>query len=109
MPARAISRRSVLKASAGAGIALFAAPLRAAVPEPTTITPALIVAAQREGKVAWYTSVDLPLAEKIARAFEATYSGIAVRIERSGGERIFQRIGQEFASRIFATDVVNSS
>jgi iron(III) transport system substrate-binding protein len=109
MPSLTISRRSVLKASAAAGVALFAEPLRAQAPEPTAITPALIAAAQREGKVAWYTSVDLPLAEKIARAFEATYSGIAVRIERSGGERIFQRIGQEFASRIFAADVVNSS
>jgi iron(III) transport system substrate-binding protein len=69
----------------------------------------LIEAARREGKVVWYTSVDLPLAEKIARSFEAKYSGIAVRVERTGGERVFQRIGQEFASRIYAVDVVNSS
>ena len=57
----------------------------------------------------WYTSVDLPVAEKIAKAFEAKYPGVAVRVERSGAERIFQRIGQEYGSNIHAVDVVNSS
>ena len=34
---------------------------------------ALIAAAKKEGKVVWYTAVDLPIAEKIAKAFEAKY------------------------------------
>ena len=80
-----------------------------AAPPPTAVTPDLIAAAQKEGKVVWYTSVDLPLAEKVAKAFEAKYSGVAVRVERSGAERVFQRIGQEYASNIHAVDVVNSS
>ncbi len=58
--------------------------------------------AQKEGKVVYYTSIDLPLAEKIAKAFEAKYPGIAVRVERTGAERVFQRIGQEYGSRIYA-------
>src|SRR5262249_2251432 len=66
-------------------------------------------AAKKEGKVHYYTSIDLPLAEKIARSFEAAFPGIAVRVERSGAERVFQRIGQEYASRIYGVDVVNSS
>ncbi len=80
-----------------------------AAPPASAITPALIEAAKKEGKVVWYTSVDLPLAEKIAKAFEAKYPGIAVRVERTGAERVFQRIGQEYASNIHAVDVVNSS
>ena len=32
-----------------------------------------------------------------------------MRVERSGAERVFQRIGQEYGSRIHAVDVVNSS
>jgi iron(III) transport system substrate-binding protein len=32
-----------------------------------------------------------------------------VRVERTGAERVFQRIGQEYASNIHAVDVVNSS
>ena len=69
----------------------------------------LIEAAKKEGKVVWYTSVDLPLAEKIAKSFEAKYPGVAVRVERTGAERVFQRIGQKYGSNIHAVDVVNSS
>ena len=83
--------------------------LRAAAPAPTKITPELIASAKKEGKVVWYTAVDLPVAERIAKAFEAKYPGIDLRVERSGGERIFQRIGQEYGSNIHAVDVVNSS
>jgi len=104
------TRRSVLRGSAAlAATTVFAAPARAEAPPPTAITPALVEAARKEGKVVWYTSVDLPVAERIAKAFEAKYPGIAVRVERTGAERVFQRIGQEYASRIHAVDVVQSS
>jgi iron(III) transport system substrate-binding protein len=81
----------------------------AATPAPSRVTPELIEAARKEGRVVWYTAVDLPVGERVARAFEARYPGIAVRVERSGAERIYQRIGQEYGSRIHAVDVVNSS
>jgi iron(III) transport system substrate-binding protein len=103
------SRRDVVKASGALAATVFASPVRAAAPEPTAVTPALIEAARKEGKVIWYTSVDLPLAEKIAKSFEAKYSGIAMRVERTGAERVFTRIAQEYSSRIYAVDVVNSS
>jgi iron(III) transport system substrate-binding protein len=109
MPER-LSRRHVLKASTAlAASTVFASPLRAQAPAAETVTPALLEAAKKEGKVVWYTSVDLPLAEKIAKSFEAKYPGVAVRVERSGAERVFQRIGQEYGSNIHAVDVVNSS
>src|SRR5262249_5796430 len=92
-----------------AGVVWLAAPARAAAPEATAITPALIEAARKEGKVAYYPSIDLPLAEKIAKSFEAKFPGVSVRVERTGAERVFQRIGQEYASRIHGVDVVNSS
>src|ERR1700676_4774395 len=99
-----ISRRDVLKASAGVVLSGIALPAHG---EP--VTEGLVAAARREGKVVWYTSVDLPVAEKIAKAFEAKYPGIAARVERSGAERVFQRIGQEYGSRIPAVDIVKSS
>ena len=108
MPRR-ISRRDVLKASVVIPASLYAAPLRAAAPEASAVTPQLIEAAQKEGKIIYYTSIDLPVAEKIAKAFEAKYPGIAVRVERSGAERVFQRVAQEYASGIRAVDVANSS
>ena len=51
--------------------------------------------------------MDLPVGEKLGKAFEAAYPGITVQIERSGSERLFQRIDQEFASNIRAADIVN--
>jgi ABC-type Fe3+ transport system substrate-binding protein len=103
------TRRDVLKVSGAVVAATFAAPARAALPEASAITPALIAAAKKEGKLAFYTAMDLPVAEKFAKAFEAKYPGIAVRVERSGAERVFQRIGQEMESRIYACDVANSA
>ena len=69
----------------------------------------MIKAAQKEGRLNYYTSIDLPVAEPLARAFEAKFPGISVKVERTGAERVFQRIGQEYASRIHNVDVVNSS
>ncbi len=105
-----ITRRDVLKGTGGllAGAALSTRVV-AAAPPPEPVTPALIEAAKKEGQVIYYTSTDLPVAEKLAKAFEAKYSGIAVRVERTGAERVFQRIGQEYSSSIHAVDVVNSS
>src|SRR5581483_7785003 len=72
-------------------------------------TPAMIAAAEKEGKVVWYSSVDVKVAEAIAKAFRAEYPGIDVDVERSGSERVFQRINQEYQSGIKNVDVVNSS
>src|SRR4030088_2476159 len=106
----AISRRGMLKGSGALlAAARFPPRVRADAPPPEPITPALIEAAKKEGQVIYYTSTDLPVAEKIAKACEAKYAGIAVRVERTGAERVFQRIGQEYASKIHAVDVVNSS
>src|SRR5262245_24417266 len=103
-----ISRRELLQAS-GALAATSLATVTSAAPPASAVTPQLIEVAKKEGKVVFYTSIDLPVAERIAKAFEARYPDISVRVERSGAERIFQRIGQEYASRIHAVDVVNSS
>src|ERR1700726_3037228 len=104
-----ISRRDLIKGAAALGLTAFAAPLKAEAPEPVAITPALIEAARKEAKVILYSSMDLAVGEKLGKAFEAQYPGIAVQIERSGSERLFQRLDQEFASGIRAADIVNSS
>ncbi|MBV9562077.1 MAG: extracellular solute-binding protein [Bradyrhizobium sp.] len=109
MKNRKISRRHVLKGGAVLAGAALSTRVLAAAPPPEPVTPELIAAATKEGQVAYYTSTDLPVAEKVAKAFEAKYPGIAVRVERTGAERVFQRIGQEYASNIHAVDVVNSS
>jgi iron(III) transport system substrate-binding protein len=104
------SRRDVLKTSAAlAAGTLFAEPIRAAAPPPTSVTPELIEAARKEGKLSYYSALELNVAERLGKAFEAKYPGISVRVERSGAERIYQRIAQEQGSGINAVDIANST
>jgi len=105
-----VSRRDVLMASAAlAAGASFAQPRAAATPAANPVTPALIDAARKEGKLSFYSALELSVAERFGKMFEAKYPGITVRVERSGAERLFQRIGQEQTSRINAVDVANST
>ena len=104
------SRRDVLKTSTAlAAGALFAEPARAAAPPRAAVTPELIEAARNEGNVSYYSALELNVAERLGKAFEAKYPGITVHVERSGAERIYQRIAQEQASGIHAVDVANST
>src|SRR3979490_1194317 len=88
------SRREVLNSATALVATVFASPLRAAAPEASAITPALVEAAKKEGKLAFYTAMDL---------------AVAVRVERSGAERIFTRIAQEYGGNINVVDVVNTA
>jgi iron(III) transport system substrate-binding protein len=106
---KAVTRRDIIKATAALGVTAFAASVKAASPEPVSITPQLIEAATKEAKVILYSSMDLPVGEKLGKAFEAKYPGIEVQIERSGSERLFQRLAQEFGSNIRAADVINTT
>jgi iron(III) transport system substrate-binding protein len=80
-----------------------------ALPEASPVTPALVEAARKEGKVVFYTAVDVEVAEKVGAAFRAKYPGIEIQVERSGSERLFQRVTQEYGSSIHNVDVINTS
>jgi iron(III) transport system substrate-binding protein len=90
------------------GLALFAVPAQAAPPQPQPVTPELIEAAKKEGKVIYYTAIDLKVAQNLAKSFEKKY-GVSVQVDRTGSERIFQRLAQERANNIFAVDVLDGS
>jgi iron(III) transport system substrate-binding protein len=109
MSSSRLSRRGLLIGSSAlvAGAA-FSTRVLSAAPPPSAITPQLVAAAKKEGKVVWYTSIDLKVAQEIAKTFEKKY-GVNVHVERTGAERLLQRIGQEYSSNIHAVDVVNSS
>jgi iron(III) transport system substrate-binding protein len=111
MPKPSISRRRLLKGSAAAlaAPAAFATRVLAQAPAAEAITRALVEAARKEGRLAFYTAMDIPVAERFAKAFQSRYPGVAVRVERAGSERLYQRIEQERGSNIAAVDVVNSA
>jgi iron(III) transport system substrate-binding protein len=104
-----LTARITRRAAVAAALLLLALPVRAAAPAPEAVTSELVAAAQKEGRVVFYTSIELRLAERVGKEFEARYPGIAVQVERSGAERIFQRVAQEEESKVHAADVVESS
>ena len=73
-PSRRDILQGALKGSTAIALgAVFAAPARAEAPPAEAITPQLIEAAKKEGKVVWYTAIDLTVAEKIAAAFKEKF------------------------------------
>ena len=70
---------------------------------------AQVAAAEKEGSVAWYTSVDVKVAENVKEEFRKKYPKIEVEVERSGSERVYQRVNQEHQSGIKHADLVNTS
>ena len=103
-----INRRTVLAALA-LSAALSPAWGQSAAPKPYEVTPDLIEAAKKEGTITFYTATDVAVAERVGAAFEAKYPGIKVKVERSGSERVFQRLSQEYGSSIYNADVVETS
>jgi len=89
-------------------VALLSAAASAA-PSPTPLTPQLVDAAKHEGKVVFYTSLELQTAEKIGKAFEAAYPDISVQVERNGCERLRERLAAERASNIRVADAIDCS
>ncbi|HZL39232.1 MAG TPA: extracellular solute-binding protein [Pseudolabrys sp.] len=101
---------STLCAAVAAGaLALLTGPAFAAAPAAEPVTPQLIEAATKEGKVVFYSAIDLKVTEGLAKVFEQKYPGITVQVERTGSERIYQRLAQERANKIFAVDVLDGS
>jgi iron(III) transport system substrate-binding protein len=110
MTERKFSRRRVLTGGAAAvGMLALPAKVLSQAPPAAAVTPALIAAAKKEGRVVWYAAMDLPVSQNVAKHFEAKYPGISVRIERTGSERQFQRLAQEYGTKIYAADVINAS
>jgi iron(III) transport system substrate-binding protein len=67
-----------------------------------------VAAAKKEGKVVWYTSTPVELAQQIAGDFEKE-TGIKVELFRSGGSAILRRFQQELSAGLVATDVLTHS
>jgi len=97
----------VFRTAACALVAILAVTGPRPVSSASFVTPD-VAKAKAEGLVVFYTSVDVSVAERVARDFQAKY-GIKVQVERTGSERVFQRIGQEYGSNLHVVDVVNDS
>jgi iron(III) transport system substrate-binding protein len=92
----------------GALVGLLAS-ISIVVAAPASAQDARLEAAKKEGKVVWYTSLALPTAEKIGKLFEAAYPGIKVEVQRTGSQRILQRVMQEMQANLKLVDVIHTS
>jgi iron(III) transport system substrate-binding protein len=100
-----VTRRTALLGLAGTA---FASGGHAAPPgEP--VTDQLVAAAKKEGVVVFHSSIELSVCQAMIDGFNKHYPDVKVQLERSGAERILQRITQEYASNIHAADFVESS
>jgi iron(III) transport system substrate-binding protein len=66
-------------------------------------------AAKKEGKVVWYSSLGLSVAQKICDAFNKKSLGVTCELNRDGSERIFQKVMQEAGANLSIADVVHTS
>src|SRR2546428_13692732 len=60
-------------------------------------TPEMLAAASKEGKVVWYTSVDVKVAEVVAKAFRAQYPALEVDVTPAGAERALPRTRPQYS------------
>ncbi len=65
--------------------------------------------AKKEGKVVWYSSLGLSLAQKVCDAFNKKGLGVTCELNRDGSERIFQKVMQEASANLWIADVVHTS
>ena len=93
--------RMIVRLSAiGLAIGLASAPAAA---------QSVLDAAKKEGKVVWYSSLGLSLAQKICEAFNKKALGVTCELNRDGSERIFQKVMQEASANLAIADVVHTS
>ncbi len=71
--------------------------------------PAVVEAAKKEGKVVWYSSLGLSVAQKVCDGFNKKALGITCELTRDGSQRIFQKVMQEAGANLAIADVVHTS
>jgi len=67
----------------------------------------LVEAANKEGNVVFYTSMDAGDARSLTQAFQKKYPGIKIDFYRAGREAVFSRFSLEQKAGRFVTDVVS--
>ena len=65
--------------------------------------------AKKEGKVVWYSSLSLPIAQEVCNAYNAKHTGIECVLHRSGSGKLYNRWRNEAKSNIFEADVLHTS
>jgi iron(III) transport system substrate-binding protein len=65
--------------------------------------------AKKEGKVVWYSSLSLPIAQEVCNAYNAKQTGIECVLHRSGSGKLYTRWRNEAKSNIYTADILHTS
>ncbi len=65
--------------------------------------------AKKEGKVVWYSSIALPIAQQMCNTFNEKKMGFECVLHRSGSGKLYKRWVQEAKSKIFEADILHTS
>src|SRR4029434_1371031 len=71
-------------------------------------SPDLVVQAQKEGRVTWYTTVSSPESKQFMDMFEKQYPFIKIDLLRSGSGALVNRVISEYAAKNYAADVLHA-
>ena len=99
-----LSRRTLLAASAGLAVAG-----RAQAFAPFSPPAALVAAAQKEGRMVYYTASFTEVEQEVIGAFNKRFPGIRVEMVRASGGQLITRIKTEAAAGKLAADVIDHS
>ena len=99
-----LSRRTLLSAAAGMALAT---PARAAARfEPA---PGLVEAANKEGRMVFYTASLAEVEQEVINAFNKRFPGVKIELLRASGGQLITRIKTEAATGKLIADVVDHS
>lgn len=62
--------------------------------------------AKKEGEVVWYSTLSAPESRELADLFEQRYPSVKVKIVRSGGGALVNRVLSEFGAKAHIVDVI---
>lgn len=65
--------------------------------------------AKKEGKILWYSSLSLPIAQELCNAYNAKNTGVECVLHRSGSGKLYNRWRNEAKSNIYEADVLHTS
>jgi iron(III) transport system substrate-binding protein len=65
--------------------------------------------AKKEGKVVWYSSLSLPIAQEVCNAYNAKRTGVECVLHRSGSGKLYTRWRNEAKANIYEADVLHTS
>lgn len=65
--------------------------------------------AKKEGKVVWYSSISLPIAQEVCNTYNAKKAGIECVLHRSGSGKLYTRWRNEAKSNIYEADILHTS